>query len=144
MPWSTAVRCVVAASVIAVIGCSGSDRPKTVHVEGVVTYQGEPVAEAQVSFIPAQGRPASGTTGADGRFTLMTFEPDDGAVLGEHTVTIEKTALPSDQEGASYAEQMSAKRVSLIPEQYANVQSSPLKATVSADGPNEFEFELKD
>jgi len=139
MAWRTGFRCVVAACVIAVIGCSRGDRPDTARVKGLVTYKGEPVAEARVSFVPAQGRPASGATGADGRFTLMTFQPDDGALLGDHTVTVAKTAPAPGQENDPYAEQ-----ISLIPAKYGNLQSSPLKATVTADGPNEFKFELTD
>ncbi|MFH1922280.1 MAG: hypothetical protein ABIP48_20650 [Planctomycetota bacterium] len=139
MKWSTELGCLVAASAIAVIGCSGSGLPDTVPITGLVTYNGEPVAEAQVSFIPAQGRPASGGTGADGRFKLTTFQLDDGAVLGEHTVTIAKTAPTPGQEDDPYAEQ-----ISLIPEKYGKLQDSPLKATVSADGPSEFKFDLTD
>jgi len=122
-----------------VVGCSGSGLPDTARVTGLVTYKGKPVAEAQVSFIPARGRPASGATGTDGRFTLTTFRPNDGALLGEHTVTIAKTVPVAGQEGAPYA-----KRQSVIPEKYGNLRKSPLKATVTAKGPNEFNFDLMD
>lgn len=137
MRWTTALGWLVMALLIPVAGCSGSSRPDTAPVTGLVTYKGEPVAEAQVSFIPAQGRPASGATGADGRFELSTFEAGDGALLGDHTVTVMKMAPAPGEEDDMYAEQLS-----LIPEKYANLQTSPLKATVTATGPNEFEFDL--
>jgi hypothetical protein len=113
--------------------------PDTVPVTGVVTYKGEPLADAQVSFIPAKGKPASATTGADGRFQLTTFEPNDGAIVGEHTVTIAKTAPAADKKDDPYAEHKS-----VIPEKYGNLKESGLKETVTADGPNDFKFELTD
>ena len=143
MPWSTGLRCLAAALVIAAIGCSGSGRPDTARVTGLVTYKGQPLAEAQVSFIPAQGRPASGGTGADGRFTLTTFRANDGALLGEHTVIIAKTVPVAGQEDKPYAYPY-AKPRSVIPEKYGNLQKSPLKETVTAKGPNEFTFDLTD
>jgi hypothetical protein len=73
-------------------GCTGApDRPATVPVRGSVSYQGKPVAGAAVAFL-AKGapRPAIGTTDAQGNFRLTTFTADDGAVPGEHLVTVEK------------------------------------------------------
>jgi len=139
MRWSTGLCCLAAALAIAGIGCSRSGLPDTARVTGLVTYKGQPVAEAQVSFIPAQGRPASAGTGADGRFELTTFRLKDGAVLGEHTVTIEKTVPVAGQENDPYA-----KRRSVIPEKYGSLKKSRLKATITAKGPNEFTFDLTD
>ncbi|MCL6504442.1 MAG: carboxypeptidase-like regulatory domain-containing protein [Pirellulales bacterium] len=81
-------------------GC-GSDAPKitTVPVTGKVTYNGQPVEGATVAFIPnnPDGRPARGTTDAQGVYTLVTYlGPNDqpsGAEPGEYKVTIEKTQV---------------------------------------------------
>ena len=68
------------------VGCGpGSD---TVPVSGIVTYQGQPLAEVEVTFFPEEGRPASGVTNASGRYTLSTFASNDGAIPGEHRVVI--------------------------------------------------------
>ena len=74
-------------------GCGG---PKTVPVSGAVTFGGKPVANLHVCFQPKaksdSGRagPASvGTTDAQGRFKLATFDPVmEGAMPGEHSVII--------------------------------------------------------
>ena len=70
---------------LALPGC-GDGRPKTIQVTGTVTYRGKPVQGAHVTFTPQGNRSASGETDAEGRFTLLSFAPGDGAVAGEHVV----------------------------------------------------------
>jgi hypothetical protein len=67
-------------------GCS--DRPRRVPVSGQVLVDGQPVTAGFVRIIPTDARPAWGTIGADGRFTLTTFEDNDGCVPGTHKVTV--------------------------------------------------------
>ena len=114
---------------------------KTLAVTGTVTYRGQPVEGARVMFIPQNSRPASGLTDAQGRFTpCSVFAPDDGAVLGEHVVCIAKAIPdPNDKSGSPYR-----KSRSLLPEGYATPMKSPLKALVTAEGPNDFRFDLTD
>ncbi len=78
-------------------GCGDSQQYKTVSVSGVVTCQGVPVANATVNFTPLAeagraagqpGRVALGKTDPNGRFTLTTYENNDGAIVGRHTVTV--------------------------------------------------------
>lgn len=79
-------------------GCSGnSEQYETVPVSGVVTCEGKPIANATVNFTPMadqgraegrRGRVALGMTDKDGRFKLTTYENDDGAIVGKHTVTV--------------------------------------------------------
>ena len=96
-----------------------------------------PSKSAQVSFFPAGGRPASAKTKADGSYQLSTLSPGDGAILGHHQVTIAKLALPLSNE--PYAPERDE-----VPAQYASVQTTPLDATVQANQPNEFNFDLED
>jgi hypothetical protein len=120
-------------------GC-GSGRPATFSVTGTVTYRGQPLEGARVMFIPKNTRPAVGLTDAQGRFTLLSFAPEDGAVLGEHVVCVAKsTPDPNDKSGSPYP-----KSLSVLPERYATPLKSPLKATVTAEGPNDFRFDLTD
>lgn len=118
------------------VGCGGKqeDLPDTVAVSGMVTYKGAPVPEATIMLYPVQGRkPASGRTDADGKFTLTTFNKDDGALPGEHQVTV--NAFQSTPEGVSMK--------SSIPIKYSNPSSSPLKVTV-AEGDADLKLELTD
>jgi hypothetical protein len=78
-------------------GCSDAQQYQTVPVSGVITCKGVPVANAMVNFTPLQqedraqgqpGRVALGMTDKEGRFTLTTYENNDGAIVGRHTVTV--------------------------------------------------------
>jgi hypothetical protein len=92
-------------ALLVVGGCGRSDRPPLGKVSGVVKLDGTPVPNASVMFTPiAGGRPASGTTDAAGRFSLTTFDQGDGALIGEHRVTVicvETTGLPQTSDGLS-------------------------------------------
>ncbi len=58
---------------ILIAGCSGGSTLRTESVEGVVTLDGQPVAEATVMFVPVtegQGLSATGMTDAKGVYRL--------------------------------------------------------------------------
>jgi hypothetical protein len=69
------------------LGC-GDERPERVKVSGVVMIDGKPLTSGSVRFIPTGSRPETGVIDENGRFTLSTFQPGDGCILGTHTVTI--------------------------------------------------------
>ena len=82
-------------------GCD--DDARVSRVQGVVTLDGEPVADATVTFMPSEGgRPAFGITGSDGSYELTTFNAGDGALLGSHAVAI----MAVDEEVTDKAEAM--------------------------------------
>ncbi|MEA1951349.1 MAG: hypothetical protein U9N87_08190 [Planctomycetota bacterium] len=119
-------------------GC-GNQRPTPIKVTGTVTYRGQPVQHANVNFIPKNVRAASGKTDAQGRFELMTYEPGDGAIAGEHSVVIAKfSPKPAADTASPYPE-----TISVLPPRYASPLTSELTAQVTSDGPNDFTFELK-
>ncbi len=123
-----------------VAGC-GDERPDTLPAGGMVTYNGQPVAEARVMFMVEGGRPASGMTNSEGRFELMTFEPGDGALPGEHKVTVTKkeTVVDPAKPDDPYAPMRD-----LLPARYGNPTKSDLSAKVEAGGENDFTFDLHD
>lgn len=101
-------------------------------------------------FIPVGGaqQPAAGRTDAEGTYTLTTFQPDDGALPGEYRVTVTKQEVPTEfAEEAEAApagedeEELAAPK-SLLPEEYADVEQSPLTATV-AEAENTVDLELE-
>ena len=70
-------------------GCSRADRPPLGTVSGVVTLDGQPLADATVFFTPdGRGRTSIGTTGPDGRYRLAYLRDIAGANPGRHTVRI--------------------------------------------------------
>jgi len=128
------------AALVILVGVAGCGRsgPAMLRVTGVVVTDDGPLADAEVMFIPTGGRPASGRTDDGGRFTLSTFAPGDGAVLGEHVVTVSKE-VPADTK----AEGPYVEYTQVVPEAYVRPQTSPLRATVAKDGPKDFSFRLE-
>jgi hypothetical protein len=124
------------------IGCGNPGVAPTAEVTGTVTYKGAPLENVNVVFTPANGRPATGTTDAEGKFSLSTFAADDGAVPGEHTVTIAEgpTDTPPPMPGMpGYGETKSR-----FPARYSDPAKSGLTATVKEGEANQFKFELTD
>lgn len=137
-------------------GC-GPRMPQTVPVHGKVTWNGKPLTTGTITFHPAQGRTATGQIQPDGAYTLMTFKPGDGALLGSHKVTIEAmasaaaptTAPPKSRDeeirralsgqGARAEQVMAVQR--LVPEQYSSQDTTPLSREVKP-GQNVIDFNL--
>ena len=80
------------------IGCSRSNLPETFPVSGTVLRGGEPLPGVNVTFTPEEGRPATGRTDEQGRFTITDVPPGTYQLVVWHpyirtrieqTVTIE-------------------------------------------------------
>ena len=142
-----------------VSGCGGgaADKPKVVKVTGTLTYKSKPVANAQVSFnMEGAPRAAVGITDTNGKFTLGTFSSSDGAVPGEHTVTVTKAAPqsatvnapPSPEELLKKTAEMqkgnTAEGAADIPAKYSSPTTTPLKLKVSETDANDIPIELTD
>jgi hypothetical protein len=130
-------RVFLAAAAIFVAGCNRSGLDLA-PVEGVVTFNGSPVAEAGIMFAPQQGPTAMATTDAEGKFTLTTAN-HEGALIGPHRVSISKVetiAIPQPRGFPLYQHK------SHIPEKYADLSTSELTADVQDDD-NHFTFDLK-
>lgn len=72
-------------SLVWLAGCGESN---IVSVSGTLTYKGKPVTNAYVNFAPEVGRPSSGATDAQGRFTLLYDQQTKGALRGKHRVFV--------------------------------------------------------
>ena len=138
--------------VVTVLGC-GSGRPEVAKVHGRVTVGGKPVTTGRIQFWPESGRAAQGQIEEDGTYTLTTFDPGDGAVLGKHTVTIEATKIHNPGRTASSLEDefvvfkdpnaLQGKPVieRLVPERYSKPDTSDLTKEVNR-GDNPIDFDL--
>jgi hypothetical protein len=146
------------AAVLVSVGCGGDEFPDRAKVTGIVKYKGQPVAGATVTFFSESvPRAAIGTTDAAGRFTLSTFGENDGAIPADYLVTIAKAAAdeagsaydPANP-GAAYGKAMASSAIGRnstakdeLPPKYANRGTSGLSQKVTADGANDFTFELQ-
>lgn len=83
------------------VGCGGgADVPPLGTVKGKVSLEGAPVANAMVTFTPTtQGRPSVGVTDTTGMYSLVYTVGNEGAVIGEHTVTVARTAQENYEAG---------------------------------------------
>lgn len=75
-------------TMIANVGCGSVELPDLADVSGTVQMDGRPLADAQVLFVPANGRPSSATTDSNGSFTMVYSEHADGVVPGTCRVMI--------------------------------------------------------
>lgn len=72
-------------------GCSGppDDQPDLGSVSGTVTLDGEPLAEATISFQPqGSGRPSYAVTDSEGYYEMQYTGDAGGAKIGKHLVSI--------------------------------------------------------
>jgi hypothetical protein len=71
-------------------GCGRGNYPEVTTVTGIVTLDGKPLEDAEITFAPKDGRASSGRTDARGQYALSYTKNIRGAVLGEHRVMIRK------------------------------------------------------
>jgi hypothetical protein len=89
----------------AAVGCGGGiSAPRTYPVTGTVMFKGKAAAGVKVTFHPQFDMGSvkftpSGETGKDGRFTLSTAAPNDGAPPGDYVVTFELLRGGTDKRG---------------------------------------------
>ncbi|MCC6511348.1 MAG: hypothetical protein IT423_19760 [Pirellulaceae bacterium] len=127
-------------------GCDSG--PQLIPASGVVTLRGQPIADADVVFVPdAGGAPVIGRTDDAGKFKLNT-NGEDGAYAGSYKVAVTavrlKKEVTENQALSMTNEQIAANHVSAVPIKYNNTISSGLTATVSEDPKaNNFTLDLK-
>lgn len=133
--------------------CAGCDRVPSleglVPAEGVVTLNGEPVGKACLLLRPIeQGQSATATTDDNGRFSLMTFNPDDGAKPGEYLVTVTKTETRGDirieRPNGTNQKIVHDDReiIDHLPEKYAAFSTTDLQITIPKNGDTKLEISL--
>lgn len=126
-------------------GCGGvSDQPDLGLVTGTVTMDGAPLTGVQVTFQPDDGRPAIGTTNADGKYKLTYIRNTPGCKVGHNKVEI-GVAEGEDEnvaqsEGETTAPKMTKSGKPPIPARYNS--KTELEADVKP-GENTFDFDLK-
>lgn len=137
-----------------IIGCSGTPdgQRATAPVDVTITYKGSPVSGATVTFITVEDpKAATGITNDAGVAVLTTYQPNDGAIIGNNLVTVTKMEVdpkgtkpppdPSQADVVGYTPLTPLK--SLLPKKYSMPGTSGIQAAV-VKGKNEFKFELVD
>ena len=142
-------------------GCSGGSSLGTEYVEGTVTLDGEPVAEATVMFMPVsegEGASASGMTDENGVYKLTaqnvegaTAQGGGGTLPGEYHVGVIKTEMdePMSEEeayekGIEYTPpgpEETPEITHIVPEKYNDPKQSGITVTVEP-GDNAIDIKL--
>lgn len=117
------------------VGC-GTTGPAIAPVNGKVLIDGKPLTQGRVVAVPAAGRGANGIIQPDGSFTLSTYEPGDGALVGTHKISVVAYA------GAGAGGPESSLGNLIVPRRYINPETSGLTIDVTADGENSPLIEL--
>jgi hypothetical protein len=119
-----------------------NSHPATVPVTGTVKFEdGTPLAGGTVEFRNvttdiAKQINARGEIGPDGKYQLTSFEPNDGAIAGEHQVCV----FPPAQETPGSLD--SEPPPSPLERKYQAYETSGLSYTVKADGKNEYNINV--
>jgi hypothetical protein len=122
---------------LACSACRPSDRIPVVPVKGQLFYQGQPAVDALVIFHPVNNadpnapRP-TGRVGADGSFTLTTYDQDDGAPVGVYNIAVVWRLTPADAEDDDDGQG----KVDQLQGQYGDPLTSGLRREVK-EGSNE-------
>lgn len=122
---------------LTVVGCGGppSDQPSLVAVAGSATLDGAPLVGASVSFSPVDGtRGASGQTNEEGKF-ILSYAGYEGCPIGKCKVEFSTRREIQDEYGGTVGMDPET-----IPDRYNS--TTELTADVTADGENNFAFEL--
>jgi hypothetical protein len=131
-----AVLCSLGAALVAALtGCG--DASKGYRVTGTVTWQGAPLKVGSIDFKPeidGQG-PQAGTEIKDGKFE---FPAASGLRPGKYKVSVSAVGGPPPNPSGDKPAPPPIKEFPAI----YNSQTK-LRAEVTADGPNEFTFDLK-
>lgn len=119
---SHAGRLGLLAVVLTVSGCTESG-PRLGTATGMVTLDGRPLSDADIEFMPREGRGSMGVTDGQGRYELFYTQGRKGVLVGTHTVRIGNGAKGAGKTPARYNRQ------------------SELTVEVKS-GKNEFNFDL--
>lgn len=162
------VLCVVLCCVLIAcgVGCNrgrGGSRAGLVPASGVVMYKGQPVAGATIEMRPSTPEQincvAVALTDADGKFTLMTDRPNDGALPGKYKTVVKKQVEMIEgmtreeydnkrrEEGKGndlYFDKSKLKVENLVPAKYSEPDGTPLEIEIPAKGNKNITITLED
>lgn len=125
------------------LGCGGDqgDLPEIGAVSGVVKVDGAPQANLTVSFQPEGGRPASGSTDAQGNYTLVYSRDQMGSKIGMNLVTISASESSENYEDGEGDEEEEVSNAIPAPYNTMAIDNPEMSVEVKA-GDNVFNWDV--
>lgn len=127
------------ATALCAFGCTGAGDGSVVPVNGIVTWDNEPLDGATVTFYPEDKNQATvGTarTGTDGKFVILETKGLRGLAPGKYKVTVSKMKLagggPNDEPPVGAVTDVDIKDD--LPAVYSSPSHTKLSYTVLGDG----------
>ncbi|TWT32029.1 peptidase associated/transthyretin-like domain-containing protein [Blastopirellula retiformator] len=113
-----------------IVGCRPASPANISEVTGTVTVDGKPADSATITFAPIpSGKSSYGRTDDAGHYHLVYTTDIEGALIGEHAVTIANEPAPGQATPAV-----------MVPRQYG--KAGKLTANVAPDQKNQIDFAL--
>jgi hypothetical protein len=120
--------------VVFLTGCGGAS---SVTVTGTVTLDSTALSGAEVSFKPASkettGLGGSGTTNAEGKFTLTDARGGSGLAPGDYKVVISRRLRPDGTAPPADVPPMESDAKETLPPTYSDLTRTILTVKVAAD-----------
>ncbi len=146
------MRMLIGVAVLGALGCGSGPGEKIVPVSGTVSLNGQPLANATVSFQPITppkasvfvGPGSTGQTNEKGEFTLVVMAGKPGAVVGKHRVLITSLAQKpaDDDDDRRDKPRGGVPLMDKIPERYGLGQKDELSFEVPPTGTDKANFLL--
>ena len=135
--------------VTSLVGCGGAAGPQLFPISGKLTVSGKPVAGVGVQLIPVAAKTASlsasGTTDAEGAFTLKAINGDPGAPKGKYKVVLSyspaSTLSAEEQSKAAATGRPPAATTPPFPKEWMAPETSPKEYEVT-DKPQPLDLSL--
>jgi hypothetical protein len=122
------------------LGCGRGSQIQRAIVSGKVLYQGQPIADGSILFVPAKGTegPQAGAQITDGAYRVTA---GGGVPVGTHRVEVQAYRLVPNARSRPTAPEDRMGKQQYLPEQYNN--KSTLDATIDGPGEQTRDFDLK-
>lgn len=124
------------------VGC-GDGRPERISVSGQVLIDGQPLTYGYIRFVPTGSRPSSGRLDEQGRFTLSSYEKNDGIVPGVHRIEVDASESISSKKIKWHAPKKYFRYTNSGLEQEITEPTDSLVINLTWDGGKPFVEELK-
>ena len=136
--------CLLVCLCIFAVGCGNPHELEVAPVQGTITYEGKPVTQGFVVFVPQKGKRATSPIDSTGHFSLSTYAENDGAIVGSHKVGIVAFENMEQYYLAQYSDTGNYKMPpEIIPKKFGDPFSSGLTFAVESGSSNQADFALQ-